>query len=135
MGLIVMAKKITNKENVIYVRDLIDRFEELSEIRLITYNKISALHKIGANRDEIKAAMRAHDEWANSAQGDEFFSLQRLLMDCCDRGYYEEWQGHFYPFRLVRAGYADNFADAEIARKAMELYPAIKFDGVIYHCR
>ena len=81
----------TNSADMLDVRDLIERFEELEGER-------EAL-------DEDKAAL---EDW-DGDNGNELEELKELLEELCGRGGDHQWKGDWYPVTLIRDSY---FVDA-----------------------
>jgi hypothetical protein len=122
-----MAKKITKHDDIIDIRDVIARFEELSAIRDKNIAAICALREKGEFGESLTIARRAHDDWANGDEGGEFFTLQALLEAAKGNGGDEQWRGDWYPVTLIRWDQA--------ARELLMDYTTISFDGIDYHCR
>lgn len=87
------TKEITNSEDVIDVRDVIARFEELN-----------AEH--GEDADPLA-------EFDESGEAKEHALLKALLSDLEGNGGDEEWRGSWYPLTLVRDSYFEEFAEEE----------------------
>jgi hypothetical protein len=126
--------EISNSDDLIDVRDVIARFEELeSDID---------------NRGEIAEP----DE-----MDDEFASLAKLLNDLKSNGGDEQWEGDWYPLTLIRdsyfedyareladdigaidrkAGWPNNCIDWEKAASELQTdYSTVDFEGVTYWYR
>jgi hypothetical protein len=86
------TKEITNTEDVIDVRDIMARFEELETKR-------------NASPDET--ALIAFNA---SEEGQEYDRLKSLLEDLCGNGGDEEWRGAWYPVTLIRSSYFQDYA-------------------------
>lgn len=81
------TREITNSDDVIDVRDVIARFEELDNL------------KIDGDVDDEQV-----EEWSR---------LKSLLEDLEGNGGDEEWRGSWYPITLVRDSYFEDFARDE----------------------
>lgn len=79
-----MTKGIYNNQDVIDLRDVTDRFEELEGT-----------------------------EMRNKADEEEFQTLTKLLDDLRGNGGDHDWRGNWYPLSLVRDSYFEGFAHDE----------------------
>lgn len=130
------TKEISSSDDVIDVRDIIARVEELEGLR--------------DDEDE------EFDNGDEQGQG-ELLTLTELLDDLKGNGGDEQWRGDWYPITLVRDSYFEDYA-RELAddigavnkdlswpnncidweRAARELlmdYTSTEFDGITYHYR
>jgi hypothetical protein len=125
------TKEITNSEDLIDVRDVIARVEQLEDV------------KIEGDLDDEQV-----DEWG---------SLSGLLEQLAGNGGDEEWRGSWYPLVLVRDSYWRDFAESEAedlglvddslrwphncidwdraARELQSDYSSVELDGVTYWYR
>lgn len=125
------TREITNSDDVIDVRDVIARFEELDNL------------KIDGDVDDEQV-----EEWSR---------LKSLLSDLEGNGGDEQWRGSWYPITLVRDSYFEDFARDEAeqlgliksdmswpytcinwekaAEQLQQDYSSISFDGVDYWYR
>jgi hypothetical protein len=148
-----MSKKITNFMDLIYLRDVIARFEELDTKRKYL---IDALDKAQGVVD-IATARSEFGMWINGDEGQEFNALRQLLVDCEGNGGDEQWRGDWYPIELIRCTYFKEYAQElaeecgmiqrdlkwpytcidwdSAARELLMDYTTISFNGVNYHCR
>lgn len=124
------ADRITNDADIIDVRDVIERYEEL--------------------QSEM-------DDDPTDEQRDELSALDSLLNDLKGNGGDEQWQGDWYPITLIRDDYFEDYArefaedigaipsdyswpashiDWEAAAEALQMdYTSVEFDGVTYWFR
>ena len=86
------TKEITNNDDVIDVRDVIARVEELESVEGI--------------EDDINGLVES-DEAA------ELVTLRELLGELEGNGGDEQWRGSWYPVTLVRDSYFEDFAREE----------------------
>ena len=86
-----MATDFSSTDDIIDVRDVIARVEELR-----------------AERDECEDGTELLAEW-NDANGDELRTLEALLSDLAGYGGDEEWEGNWYPVTLI---HESHFVDA-----------------------
>lgn len=140
------TKEITNSEDMIDVRDVIARFEELETERE------NACDGDSDSEDSDKLA-----EFDDSEAGDEYTRLKSLLDDVEGNGGDEEWRGSWYPVTLIRESYFKTYAeelaedigavnseaawpnnhiDWEAAADELLIdYTSTEFDGVTYYYR
>jgi antirestriction protein len=130
------TKEITNSDDLIDVRDVIARVEELESIDGI--------------QEQIDALER-------SDEATELVGLRELLGELEGNGGDEEWRGSWYPITLVRDSYFEDFArdeaeqlglvksdaswpytciDWEQAAEQLQMdYGNVEFDGITYWYR
>lgn len=135
--MITETKQITNSEDVIDVRDVIARFEELE-------TELDGAHSDDETNEILD--FRA-----------EFDTLKSLLEDLEGNGGDEDWRGSWYPVILVRDSYFRDFAQQEAedldliksdahwpnncidwdqaAEQLKQDYSTVEFDGVTYWYR
>ena len=131
------TKEITNSEDVIDVRDVIARFEELE-------TELDDAH----SDDETNEMLDCRAE---------FDTLKELLSELEGNGGDEEWRDAWYPVTLVRKSYFRTFAQEEAesldlvksdarwpytcidwdqaASELLQDYTSTDFDGVTYYYR
>ena len=87
--------EFTNMDDVIDVRDIISRVEEIREAR-----------------DEYNEKMADDDAWANIEDGEpeELETLEALLEELKGCGGDEQWEGEWYPATLIRDSYFEDYA-------------------------
>ena len=125
-----MTGTITNTEDLIDIREVIERFEELENDK----------ENASADFDE-----------------EEYQALDNLLLQLKGSGGDEEWRGDWYPIMLIRETYFETYAeqlaedcgdldenprwpytciDWERAAKELQYdYAACEFEGIIYYYR
>ncbi len=86
---------IDTTQDVIYVRDLIARVEELRE-----------------ERDEYNEKMDDENAWNAIEDGEpeELEGLLAVLADLQGMGGDEQWEGDWYPITLIRDSYFEDYA-------------------------
>ncbi|AIO68869.1 hypothetical protein [Burkholderia oklahomensis] len=86
---------ITSSDDIIDVRDITDRVEELREAR-----------------DDWTECSGDDDKWADTHPDDaaELASLESLLDDIRGYGGDHQWEGDWYPITLIRDGYFTEYA-------------------------
>ena len=120
---------ITNTDDTIDIRDVIERFEEL--------------------RDSC-------DENFNAEEYEEFHRLKSLLEECKGKGGDEKWEGDWYPGILIHESYFTDYAQElceecgdvsgdlpfyivvdweATAKNIQQDYTCIDFDGETYWTR
>lgn len=143
-----MAKDISNTDDMIDVRDVIARVEELREER----DGFVIGHPNGVEEP-------APEQWAeeNQDEAEELATLEGLLGDLKGYGGDEQWEGDWYPVGLVRESHFQDYAqelaeeigaiDADAKwpnncidwdKATSELkwdYSSVEFDGVTYWYR
>lgn len=150
-----MSNDISNTDDVIDVRQVIDRFEELQSERE-AWLKANSASFLGVDETDPRITAR----WAMACpdEADELGTLSRLLEECRGSGGDHEWDGAWFPITLIRDSYFRDYAE-ELAedvcsyhaqdvswplncidwdRAARELqtdYTAIDFDGQTYWTR
>lgn len=144
-----MSNEITEYDDVIDLRDVIARVEELREER----DGFELDHPDGGT-------VEAPGEWAglNPDDSAELATLEALLEDCKGNGGDEQWEGYWYPVTLIRDNYFEDYAqelaedvcsdavanaswpltciDWEKAARELQMdYTSVEFDGVTYWTR
>jgi len=127
---------ISNTNDIIDIRDVIARVEEL--------------------REERDALEEGHD-WGGSDESEELKDLETLLEECKGNGGDEEWEGDWYPVTLIRESYFQDYAQElaedigainpkatwpnncidweQAARELQQDYTGCDFGGVTYYTR
>lgn len=149
----VKSISISNKNDVLDVRDIIARVEELEQERDTFVDERAG--------DDPSADMRTtyNERWATEYESEaaELAELTAFLGELCGRGGDEQWRGDWYPVTLVRDTYFCEFAQDEAwsldlikpntawpyncidwdeaARDLQQNYSAIEYDGVTYWYR
>lgn len=135
---------ISKFDDVIDLRDVISRFEELEALRDDLQNDE------GTTEPDMNA-------WQESEEGKEFTALQNLLEECRGCGGDEQWRGDWYPVTLVRDSYFIEYAQElaeeccsvsdnlqwpytcidweKAARELQYDYTGVEFDGITYWTR
>jgi len=155
-----MANDISASADVIDVRDIIERFEELeTELQTAMAERFDGLVepeftewvKSVADSDDPNAPHNVRDEAA------EFLTLQSLLEDLAGNGGDEQWRGDWYPITLIAdshfTAYAQELAedigavkdhadwpytciDWEWAARELQMdYSSVEFDGSTFWYR
>lgn len=149
-----MTDEITKYDDVIDLRDVIARVEELREARESMREEFDA---DPANNGVDYANWVRHQDAITSEECDELAVLESLLSECKGAGGDEQWEGDWYPGTLIRDSYFEDYAQ-ELAedigainpdaswpnncidweRAARELrmdYTSVEFDDVTYWTR
>lgn len=146
-----MTKEISNTDDMIDIRDVIARFEELRDERA----------DLASETEDYTSVVQADAkkdlaDW-DKENGAELKILRALLEECKGNGGDEKWQGDWYPVGLIRDSYFQDYAqeladdigainkdqswpnnciDWERATRELQMdYTAIDFDGVTYWAR
>ena len=134
--------ELDNTADILDIRDLIERFEELE-----------------TQRDEVETeALEGHAAFGfGKEERDELAALESFLSDFKSYGGDHEWRGDWYPVTLIRdsyfveyaqelaedsgainseAGWPNGFIDWDRAAEALQMdYTTGEFDGVTYWAR
>lgn len=132
------TREISNSDDVIDVRDIIARVEELEEMRDAETEK-------------------GLEPFTDSEDAEELATLTAFLADMAGNGGDEKWRGDWYPVTLVRDSYFEDYAqeladelglipsDArwpatcidweQAARELQQDYTTSEFGGVTYWYR
>ena len=139
--------KITKFDDMIDLRDVIARFEELEAERQEIIDAI----------EESKSSYFNLEQFDEGDEGIEFAALRELLANCEGNGGDEEWRGDWYPVTLIRYSYFKDYAQElaedcgmikdnakwpytcidwdQAAKELLMDYTTVSFNGVDYHCR
>ena len=139
--------EITKFDDIIDLRDVIARFEELEAERQEIIDAI----------EESKSSYFNLEQFDESDDGIEFSALRELLVDCEGNGGDEQWRGDWYPVTLIRYSHFKEYAQElaedcgmvmdnakwpytcidwdQAARELLMDYTTVSFRGVDYHCR
>jgi hypothetical protein len=145
-----MDKEINNSADVLDVRDVIARYEELE----------SDLQNAEGNTEVFEDWIEdTADDERHHMQDDavEFIAIRAFLAELCGNGGDEQWRGDWYPVTLVRESYFKTYAqelaedigaipdnaqwpctciDWEQAARELRMdYAGADFDGVTYYAR
>lgn len=145
-----MTRNIDNNEDMLDVRDIIARVEELDAIHDELFDKA---HEDPATKKESEAA---YDNWIAEEGGEsaERATLRTLLDDLKGNGGDERWEGDWYPVTLIRDSYFEDAMDElledigdlpkdlpcylkiTVDYKALQMdYTSCEFEGVTYWYR
>jgi hypothetical protein len=140
-----MSRDISNHDDTIDSRDIIERFEELEA------DRENAVGDVGAEQENNALA-----EWDQSSDGLEYAALKTLLDDIKGQGGDEQWRGDWYPITLIRDTYfveamqelLEDIGDIPhhmpsylvidwdaTANNLKQDYTSVDFDGVTYWVR
>lgn len=144
----------SNTDDLIDVRDIIARIEELREARDTLRDEFDAMpENDGVDFDNWVR----NQEGFSSEEADELQTIEALMNDLEGMGGDEKWEGAWYPITLIRDSYFRDYAqeladdigaiNADMSwpnncidwdRAARELqmdYSSVEFDGVTYWTR
>ena len=94
------TQEITSSDDMIDVRDVIARFEELE----------TTLEDAGVTERDIETVLSADGETDLTEESEELTRLAALLEDLCGNGGDEQWKGDWYPITLIRDSYFEDYA-------------------------
>lgn len=137
-----------NTQDIIDVRDIIERVEELENER----DNYTA-----KNRDGYQTMIGADWHGDNPQNAQELETLQAILEELKGMGGDEQWRGDWYPLQLIReshftdyaqqlaedcgmvnsnAKWPNNCIDWELAARDLKVdYSIVEIDGVTYYFR
>lgn len=87
-------------DDVIDVRDLIERYEELESERDSFFDDRDFQDSERGNKENP-----IWEEWENSDEAKELNHLQDILDELKGNGEDEQWQGDWYPITLINSNY------------------------------
>lgn len=106
---------IDNQQDVLDVRDIIERVEELRVERESLGDAITeandALDGTLENHDALIASEKALTDWDSDGDGEELATLEALLSDLRGNGGDHEWEGDWYPVTLIHENYFEASMD------------------------
>lgn len=105
-------KEITNTEDVLDVRDITARFEELEESR----DAFQSENELEEYRGEENSA----EKWKEWEDESEYNNLKDLLEDLKGNGGDEQWRGDWYPLTLIQDDYFVDYCE-ELVKDIGEL--------------
>ena len=105
-------KEITNTEDVLDVRDITARFEELEESR-DDFQSENGLEDYAGKDDSA-------EKWAEWTDEEEYNTLKDLLESLAGNGGDEQWRGEWYPLTLIREDYFVDYCE-ELVKDIGEL--------------
>lgn len=152
-----MARNISNSDNVIDIRDVIDRIEELELERdefILNKTQSDDSSSWGELSEEEEA--KAEEKWNKTEEGIELKKLTDLMEEFRGCGGDEKWRGDWYPITLIRDSYWEDYVEEllddlgyipkdfphwikidwkETADNVQDDYTSGEFDGVTYWAR
>lgn len=87
-------RNFTNTDDVIDMRDVIARFEELE-------NEFNEWKDAETSDEDVKDKLAITDWALGHEEGDEIAELQVLIEECKGKGGDEHWRGDWYPVTLI----------------------------------
>lgn len=118
-----MPREITNSDDMIDVRDVIERYEELEDERQTLTDALEETREANIETptedyDEIEALQTARDaakdaldEWTASDDASEHAIFKTLLEELRGNGVDHQWCGDWYPITLIRDEYFEEAMD------------------------
>lgn len=109
-----MSKEINNTDEIIDVRDVISRYEELEQALISRFNDCQE-----TEGDEDLTITEPNDhfyEWLKQSrphdeEAEEFDKLHALLEELKGNGGYERFRGDWYPITLIRDSHFNDAMD------------------------
>jgi hypothetical protein len=104
-----MARNISNSDNVIDIRDVIDRIEELELERdefILNETQSDDSSSWGELSEE---EAKAEEKWNETDEGIELKNLSSLMEKFRGYGGDEHWRGDWYPITLIRDSYWEEY--------------------------
>lgn len=144
-----MTNDFSNTDNIIDVRDIIARFEELEREFETAMEEVPDGERGNMDNKHWK-------EWAESEEAEEFKTLQTLLDELKGIGGDEKWRGDWYSLNLIKDDYFEEYTEELIidlgyisrdfpswiaidwgktAEEVQQDYMAVEYDGVTYWTR
>lgn len=105
-----MTDEIDFKSDVLDVRDIIARFEELESARE-TIADADGVTEDDKQTEHDAACESALAEWDATEEGAEYLLLKSVLADLCGKGGDHRWRGDWYPVRLIHDSYFEEYAE------------------------
>lgn len=98
--------------DLIDVRDIISRLEELREERETFVSEEAASDEDAGGDDDTRAEY-ALNAWKRDSPEDseELSKLENILEDLCGNGGDEQWEGNWYPVSLIADSYFETAMD------------------------
>lgn len=141
--------ELNSNDNMIDVRDIIERYEELEDEK----ENLEADVVDASSPDDLEQAEAALNEWGTD-NGAEFTALKNLLEELAGYGGDEQWRGDWYPVTLIRYDYFESYMDEmleDIGELPKDLpsylsitvdydalkmdYSTVEIDGIDYYYR
>lgn len=153
-----MTRYIDNSQDVLDIRDLIERLEELEEERNDLAQRLTDATVSGHDDASAEAYARELREFDEGSDGEELRTLREFLDNLAGSGGDHEWNGYWYPVTLVRDSYFEEYAEEmaedlhgdrirnaewpmncidweRAAREMQQDYSSAEYDGVTYWFR
>lgn len=106
-----MAREISNSDDLIDSRDVIERIEELeSERDEFILNETQSEESISWGELSEEQA-KAEEKWNETDEGIELKNLSSLMEEFCGYGEDEQWRGDWYPITLIRDSYWEEYCE------------------------
>jgi len=152
------TREITNSDDIIDIRDVIARLEELQDERDSLAADFDDAVKNSTSQDEVNEYGDKLAAW-DEENGAELKALEALMEECKGNGGNEQWRGDWYPVTLIRETYFKTYAmeladdlgytsddkssqwpftciDWDMAARDLKMdYTSVEFDGVTYYVR
>lgn len=104
-----MTTDFSFTDDVLDVRDLIERYEELESDRDSFFDDRDFPDSERGNKENP-----IWDEWENSDGATELEQLRDILDELKGNGGDEQWQGDWYPITLINSDYFTEYIEEEL---------------------
>lgn len=101
-----MTESISFLEDLLDIRNIIERFEELEAEKEALQEGISD----GDNEEDRRTTQAELSEW-HEEHGDEFNDLKKVIDDLQGNGGDEQWRGHWYPMTLINESHFTDYCE------------------------
>lgn len=126
-----MKTAVSIHDDVLDVRDLIERYEELETALLAAFNEQQTIEGDDTETDNPEdSAFQAWLKVTTHEDAEEFSLLFDALQDLAGSGGDEQWRGDWYPVTLI----ADNYFEQYARDLAEDIGLTDKPSGWPYYC-
>lgn len=96
--------------NIVDVRDIIERLEELETILLNRYSQRDTADEITTDPEDVLFNTWLSQNRYDDEQADELIIIRSFLDDLRGNGGDEQWRGEWYPITLIHNNYFEEYA-------------------------
>lgn len=116
---------ISNRNDLLDVRDVIERVEELRQerddlkealadaIEALNDHDETCMSDVAELKADVDTAQADLAEWLSSSEAAELGQIESFLDELKGYGGDHQWEGEWYPVTLVRDSYFEDFARSE----------------------
>lgn len=106
-----METKFNLHDDIIDVRDIIERVEELEEELLAAFNEQQVIEDDDTETDDpTDGAFREWCKVTKHPEASEYLALCEIIDDLCGNGGDEQWRGEWFPVTLISEDYFTEYA-------------------------